>query len=95
MIQLLGLDTFFFVSALNELIYLKYELILVDVNGKRIRKQDYTFAIENDELIVTDSENNLFTYNPCNEESRRMQETLFREKKVDYRKLFVWSGYKP
>lgn len=71
----------FLVSALNELIYLKYELgILVDVNGKRIRKQDYTFAIENDELIVTDSENNLFTYNPCNEESRRMQETLFREK---------------
>ena len=56
--------------------------ILVDVNGKRIRKQDYTFAIENDELIVTDSENNLFTYNPCNEESRRMQETLFREKKL-------------
>ena len=73
----------FLVSALNELIYLKYELgILVDVNGKRIRKQDYTFAIENDELIVTDSENNLFTYNPCNEESRRMQETLFREKKL-------------
>ena len=65
------------------MIYLKYELgILVDVNGKRIRKQDYTFAIENDELIVTDSENNLFTYNPCNEESRRMQETLFREKKL-------------
>ncbi len=72
----------FLVSALNELILLKYELgILVDVNGKRIKKSDYSFTIENDELVVTDAENNLFVYNPLNEESRRMQETLFNEKR--------------
>ena len=73
----------FLVSALNELIRLKYELgILVDSEGKRIKKSDYTFSIENDELIVTDADNNLFSYNPLNEESRRIQETLFKEKKT-------------
>jgi len=73
----------FLVSALNELIRLKYELgILVDSEGKRIKKSDYTLSIENDELIITDGENNLFEYNPLNEESRRIQETLFKEKKT-------------
>ena len=73
----------FLVSALNELICLKYELgILVDSEGKRIKKSDYTFCIENDELIVTDADNNLFAYNPLNEESQRIQETLFKEKKT-------------
>ena len=73
----------FLVSALNELIRLKYELgILVDSEGKRIKKSDYTLSIENDELIVTDAENNLFEYNPLNEESRRIQETLFKGKKI-------------
>ncbi|WP_458773561.1 hypothetical protein, partial [Bacteroides stercoris] len=61
---------------------MKYELgILVDATGKRIRKADYQLAIENDELIVTDTEGNLFAYNPLNAESRRMQETLFKEKR--------------
>lgn len=37
----------FLVSALNELILLKYELgILVDATGKRIRKADYQLTIE-------------------------------------------------
>ncbi|WFE84854.1 DUF7149 domain-containing protein [Parabacteroides chongii] len=72
----------FLVSALNELILLKYELgILVDANGKRIKGSDYTLSIENDELIITDADNNLFAYNPLNKESYRMQETLFHEKK--------------
>ena len=43
----------------------------MDSEGKRIKKSDYTLSIENDELIVTDAENNLFEYNPLNEESRR------------------------
>ena len=54
----------------------------MDPEGKRIKKSDYTLSIENDELIVTDAENNLFEYNPLNEESRRIQETLFKEKKI-------------
>ncbi len=72
----------FLVSALNEIIRIKYELaILVDINGGRIKKQDYTFTIENDELIITDENNNLFSYNPQNTESRRIQETIFKEKR--------------
>ena len=73
----------FLVSALNEIILIKFELgILVDANGKRIKKQDYTFTIENDELLVSDAENeNLFEYHPKQVESQRIQETLFNEKK--------------
>lgn len=73
----------FLVSALNEIILIKFELgILVDANGKKIKKQDYTFTIENDELLVSDAENeNLFEYHPKQVESQRIQETLFNEKK--------------
>ena len=72
----------FLVSALNELIRLKFELgVLVDSKGRRIKKSEYALTIENDELIVTDADDNLFVYNPRNEESRRMQETLFNEKR--------------
>ena len=45
-----------------------------------VHKADYQLAIENDELIVTDTEGNLFAYNPLNAESRRMQE-IFKEKR--------------
>ena len=73
----------YLVSALNEIIYLKYELgILSDVQGKRIKKTDYIIEVENDELIVADSEENLFVYIPGNPESQRIQETLFYEKQT-------------
>ena len=72
----------FLVSALNELLQIKYDLgILTDKNGERILKTEYSFNIENDELIVTDAKNNLFVYNKNNKESRRVQETLFNEKR--------------
>jgi Alw26I/Eco31I/Esp3I family type II restriction m6 adenine DNA methyltransferase len=71
----------FLVSALNEMIYLKSELgILIDDNGKRLR--DYNIIIENDELVITDEDGNLFNYNPNNKESQRIQELLFREKQT-------------
>ena len=71
----------FLVSALNEMIYLKSELgILIDDNGKRLR--DYNIIIENDELTITDEDNNPFIYNPNNKESQRIQELLFREKQT-------------
>ncbi|MDR2651615.1 MAG: Eco57I restriction-modification methylase domain-containing protein, partial [Prevotellaceae bacterium] len=71
----------FLVSALNEMICLKSELgILTDKNGKRLK--DYRITVENDELIITDNEGNYFTYNPKNEESQRVQETLFHEKQT-------------
>ena len=71
----------YLVSALNEMICIKYDLgILSDIEGKRIKKQDYNIEVANDELVVSDIEGNLFEYIPGNLESQRIQETLFREK---------------
>ena len=45
----------FLVSVLNEVIRTKYDLgILIDGAGKRIKKQDYSIDIENDELLVSE-----------------------------------------
>ena len=72
----------FLVSVLNEIIRTKYDLgILVDGSGKRIKKQDYSIDIENDELLVSDEDGNPFSYVPGNAESQRIQETLFNEKR--------------
>ena len=72
----------FLVSVLNEIIRTKYDLgILVDGDGKRIKKQEYSIDIENDELLVSDEDGNPFLYNPGNHESQRIQETLFNEKR--------------
>ena len=72
----------FLVSVLNEIIRTKYDLgILVDSYGKRIKKQDYSIDIENDELLVSDEDGNPFSYVPSNAESQRIQETLFNEKR--------------
>ena len=72
----------FLVSVLNEVIRTKYDLgILVDGSGKRIKKQDYSIDIENDELLVSDEDGNPVSYIPGNQESQRIQETLFNEKR--------------
>ena len=71
----------FLVSALNELIAIKSELrILQDREGKRLK--EYTVQVENDELVVTDDDGQLFEYNPQSRESQRVQETLFHEKQT-------------
>lgn len=71
----------FLVSALNELIAIKSELrILQDREGKRLK--EYTVQVENDELVVTDDDGQLFEYNPLSRESQRVQETLFHEKQT-------------
>ena len=72
----------FLVSVLNVLIRTKYDLgILIDGSGKRIKKQDYSIDIENDELLVSDEDGNPESYIPGNPESQRIQETLFNEKR--------------
>ena len=72
----------FLVSALNEFIEFKFRLdILQDDNGQRIRKRDYTFAIQNDELLVTDERGIPIEYHVGHAESQRIQEVLFREKR--------------
>jgi adenine-specific DNA-methyltransferase len=71
----------FLVSALNEMIAVKNDLrILQDRNGSRLK--EYQVEVENDELIVTDEEGELFEYNPNHKESQRIQETLFHEKQT-------------
>lgn len=76
----------FLVSVLNEIIAVKAELgILADESGYRIT--DFEFEIENDELIITDTSNNIFTYtieagNPKSKEIQRLQQTLFNEKRI-------------
>jgi adenine-specific DNA-methyltransferase len=69
----------FLVSALNEIIAIKYELkILVDGEGKVFK--EYVIEIADDELIITDEDAKLFEYNPKSKESQRVQETIFHEK---------------
>lgn len=69
----------FLVSALNELISIKRELnVLRTIDGKRFF---YNINIEDDELIVTDSEGEI-RYNPNDPESQKIQETLFEEKRI-------------
>lgn len=71
----------FLVSALNELISIKSELrILCDREGRRLK--EYNVEIENDELILTDEDGEIFEYKPGNKESQRVQEALFHEKQT-------------
>lgn len=71
----------FLVSALNELIYIKYQLgILVDDSGKTINRGEYDIDIINDELVIK-SGDKFFSYNKDNTESKRLQKTIFNEKK--------------
>ena len=70
----------FLVSALNELLIIQKELGLwADANGKPFR--NYTFAIDNDELIIKYYDE-YFLYDPYDEESARMQATLFHAKRA-------------
>ncbi len=72
----------FLVSVLNEIIRTKYDLgILIDSAGKRVKKQDYSIDIENDELLISDEDGSPVIYIPGNQESQRIQETLFNEKR--------------
>ena len=78
----------FLVSALNEFIHIKSELgILIDESGKRLR--DYKLYIENDELIIVDDEDKIFTYmspditaGANRDELQRVQKTIFHEKQT-------------
>lgn len=73
----------FLVSALNEIILIKSQLgCLFDSSGRRIKPTNYEISIENDELIITDDEHDLWSYNPNLSESRRIQEALFNEKRT-------------
>ena len=71
----------FLVSALNEIIAIKSDLkVLQDINGKRLK--EYNIDVINDELIITDEDNDLFIYNPQSAQNQLVQQTLFNEKQT-------------
>ena len=74
----------FLVSALNELIQIKYDLKILSYrhNQERVNK-DWKIKIDNDELRITPSDSlDSFIYNPQNEDHHNLQETLFHEKQT-------------
>jgi adenine-specific DNA-methyltransferase len=71
----------FLVSALNEIISLKNDLlVLLDRSGKRLK--EYQIEVIGDELIVSDEDGELLEYKPASKESQRIQEALFHEKQT-------------
>ena len=72
----------FLVSALNEILAVKYELgLLADANGERFN--DYHISVVADELYITDLANKPFKYEISggkpNPEAQHFQKTLFHE----------------
>ena len=71
----------FLVSALNEMLVIKHELgILMDKNGRTLSR--YAITVENDELKILDDDQDVFIYLRNLPESRRVQETIFRQKQI-------------
>ncbi len=78
----------FLVSALNELVAIKSELGILCYRDNGDKIKEYKIIVENDELIVTDKDDDgLFAYtlnrnNRPIDELQRLQETLFHEKET-------------
>ncbi len=72
----------FLVSVLNRLLFIKSYLdILLDKDGRRIRRSDWAIELENDEISILDDEGNPFVYS-INPERQRVQEAIFNEKRT-------------
>ena len=73
----------FLVSALNELLLIKYNLgLLIDEDGRRLK--DIKLELKNDEIVIRDSENNIHNYKRPkheNTDSHKIQRTIFFAKK--------------
>lgn len=73
----------FLVAALNELIYIKSELnILQDHSETPHRIKDYKITVENDELLIYDEDGEYFSYAPTSSNSQAVQQALFEEKQA-------------
>ncbi len=70
----------FLVSALNELISIKHQLHALRADDGTVLTGNLN--VENDELYVTYSNGDEFAYNPKLDESQKIQETLFNEKRT-------------
>ena len=72
----------FLVSALNELIVIKREMGILQDHGENPTRIGEYITVENDELVITDEDGDIFTYNSNDPLSQRVQETLFEEKRT-------------
>lgn len=72
----------FLVSALNELIAIKREMGILQDHRERPKPIGEYITVENDELIITNEDGEIFTYDPNDPLSQRVQETLFEEKRT-------------
>ena len=72
----------FLVSALNELIAIKREMGILQDHRENPKQIGEYITVENDELVITNEDGDIFTYNPNDPLSQRVQETLFEEKRT-------------
>ena len=72
----------FLVSALNELIAIKREMGILQDHRERPKPIGEYITVENDELIITNEDGEIFTYDSNDPLSQRVQETLFEEKRT-------------
>ncbi len=71
----------FLVSCLNKLVKVKYDCRLIKTKSGELLNNLVNLKIEDDTLLITDSDSGKeFIYNPNNDNSQQIQETLFREK---------------
>lgn len=70
----------FLVAALNELVYAKSVLHVLQYADNRERLKGYQLSIENGEIVLTTYNGQPFRYNP-DDDSKRVQQTLFEEKR--------------
>ena len=72
----------FLVSALNELIVIKREMGILQDHGENPTRIGEYITVENDELVITNEDGDIFTYNSNDPLSQRVQVTLFEEKRT-------------
>ena len=70
----------FLVAALNEMIYAKSELHVLQYADNKERIKGYSVSIENGEIVLSTYDGQPFRYNP-DDDSKRVQQTLFEEKR--------------
>lgn len=69
----------FLVAALNEMIYAKSVLHVLQYADNKERIKGYQVSIENGEIVLSTYNGQPFKYNP-DDDSKRVQQTLFEEK---------------
>lgn len=72
----------FLVSLLNRILSIKSYLGCLFYFDSEDRLKSHKIDIVNDEILVTDGQNSIFSYDKDDIESQRIQKTLFNEKRI-------------